>query len=109
MNNEVQHTEDTSFFLNCLLCQTTIDYDSDEFYHFSGMVNGKLDTHIHLCKGCVSRFKLPLININTNIPLEPKPVKLPTRVEVIYDDHLTQPITPETTVDEVVKRDLNPI
>ncbi len=52
---------------NCDMCHTSIDYETDNFYHFSGKLNGKVCNHIHLCDACVvtNRFDKHFIDVKS--------------------------------------------
>jgi hypothetical protein len=56
--------------LVCDLCGAEItDYKTDLFHH-TGIINGKFDDHIHLCKKCEEEVKPPLFNFDTRTIME---------------------------------------
>ena len=62
MNNEILNTNMVE--INCDFCdKEIIDYDKDLF-HFTGILNGLLNTHIHSCAKCVDILNLSEYYIN---------------------------------------------
>lgn len=55
--------------LKCDICLN--EFDADTLYHFSGILDSKLNKHIHVCEECVKRFKIKMIDfdklINKNL------------------------------------------
>jgi len=41
--------------MECDKCLSKIDYDKDEVYHATGMVDGALNRHLHLCESCYKK------------------------------------------------------
>jgi hypothetical protein len=62
--------EQETFSITCDLCGAEItDYKNDLFHH-TGIINGKFDDHIHLCKKCEEEVKPPLFNFDTRTVME---------------------------------------
>jgi hypothetical protein len=57
-----------SDIFKCDMCLKEIPED-DEVYHFSGTLNGKLNTHIHICDSCVIKHDLHKNFINCDFHL----------------------------------------
>jgi hypothetical protein len=56
--------------ITCDLCGAEItDYKTDLYRH-TGVINGKFDDHIHLCKKCEDEVKPPLFNFDTRTIME---------------------------------------
>ena len=47
--------------LYCFICNKKYPYT--EIFHFSGILNGKKNGHIHACTCCIEKYQLP-IDIN---------------------------------------------
>jgi len=43
------------FVMSCDRCFSNIDYDENEVYHATGIKDGILNRHLHLCKGCYEK------------------------------------------------------
>jgi len=54
----------------CDLCGAEVtDYKNDLFHH-TGIIKGKLNDHIHLCKRCEEEVKPPLFDFDTRTIIE---------------------------------------
>ncbi len=42
------------FIMSCDRCFSNIDYDENEVYHATGIKDGILNRHLHLCKRVLS-------------------------------------------------------
>jgi hypothetical protein len=51
--------------IDCDLC-TKENLEDDDYYHFSGTINGEFSNHIHVCTDCLMKYKLDnkFIDIN---------------------------------------------
>lgn len=49
-------------YRKCYLCECDLDLSCDKsFAHTSGLIDGVLDTHVHVCISCFEQ--LPVVNL----------------------------------------------
>jgi len=62
--------------LRCDVCKGSFKYSEDvndteaEILHFSGILNGKFNHHMHICVSCVQMYEIRLIEVRTEPELE---------------------------------------
>ena len=56
--------------LTCDLCGAEITDCKNDLFHHTGIINGKFNDHIHLCKKCEGEVKPPLFNFDTRTVME---------------------------------------
>ena len=50
--------------IQCDYCGTEITDFENDLQHVSGIIDGEFNNHIHLCKSCFERLKVPTIDLD---------------------------------------------
>lgn len=57
IKNKVKELVKESVYPECSICGFEFDEETmDKCYHFSGVINGKKNTHIHVCEHCLHKY-----------------------------------------------------
>lgn len=56
--------DDFDIDFHCDLCNTVIEDFKKDLYHYSGILNGKFNNHIHVCNSCHLLKKLNIFNFD---------------------------------------------